>query len=66
MTDFDVSEAPERETCRCSGKPPDFKQEIRFDVGCGAGWITRIMAQLGADVIGIDPENHGSWLVRVP
>ena len=58
MTDFDVSEAPERDHADVLVNHLTLNRKSVLDVGCGAGRITRIMAQLGADVIGIDPGDH--------
>ena len=55
MTDFDVLNAPERDHADVLANHLTLNRKSVLDVGCGAGRITRIMAQLGADVIGIDP-----------
>ena len=58
MTDFDVLDAPERDHADVLTNHLTLNRKSVLDVGCGAGRITRIMAQLGADVIGIDPGDH--------
>ncbi len=55
MTDVDVSAAPDREHADVLTDHLALNGKAILDVGCGAGRITRMMAQLGADVIGIDP-----------
>ena len=55
MTGVDVPAAPEREHADVLADHLALNGKAILDVGCGAGRITRIMAQLGADVIGIDP-----------
>ena len=58
MTDFDVLDALERDHADVLANHLTLNRKSVLDVGCGAGRITRIMAQLGADVIGIDPGDH--------
>ena len=55
MTGVDVSAAPEREHADVLADHLALNGKAVLDVGCGAGRITRMMARLGADVIGIDP-----------
>lgn len=55
MPDIDVSAAPERDHAEVLADHLALNGKAVLDVGCGAGRITRMMARLGADVIGIDP-----------
>ena len=55
MNNIDVSAAPTRNHADVMREHLEFGGRAVLDVGCGAGRITRMMAQLGADVIGIDP-----------
>ena len=64
MTGVDVPAAPEREHADVLADHLALNGKAILDVGCGAGRITRIMAQLGADVIGIDPGDR--QLARAP
>jgi ubiquinone/menaquinone biosynthesis C-methylase UbiE len=55
MTTLDVSDAPLSTHDQVMREYLDLAGKQVLDVGCGAGQLVRRMAQLGAQVIGIDP-----------
>lgn len=52
---MDVSNAPLRSHAEVMSEYLDLAGKQVLDVGCGAGQLTRRMAQAGANVIGIEP-----------
>ncbi len=55
MTNIDTSNIPSRKHQEVLAELLDVQNKNVLDVGCGNGHLTRLMTELGANVIGIDP-----------
>ena len=55
MNEIDTSSIPTKGHRQVLGEHLFLGGKSVLDVGCGAGRLTRIMTEMGATVIGIDP-----------